>query len=161
MQRTEKIDISKIEDIFDTIFKEDVVVYESISADNSDLLCFKDIESLRKNFYSKVDNNICSSNYALYYPNANGYFYKEKIKLDPELCNGATYKYSPSGWGLIHIQITLTNKPSIELRVAVNSAKRAQNWSSTCGELKDPDLWDWKYVERQARRIIRILKQCA
>lgn len=161
MQRTEEIDISKIGDIFDSIFKEDVVIYESDSAFDSDLLHFEDIQSLKKHFDAAVVNGSFSSNYALYYPKANGYFHKKKVRLNPESCDGATYRYTASGWGVIHVQISLRDKPVVEVRVAVNSAKRAANWSATYSELKDPELWDWKYVEKQTRRIIKVLKQCA
>jgi len=161
MQRTENIDISKIGEIFDSIFQESVVVYESDSGFDSDLLCFDDIQSLKKHFDATANNGSFSSSYALYYPDTNGYFHSKKIILNPEKCDGATYRYSASGWGIIHLQISLREKPSIEVRVSVNSAKRAANWSSTYSELKDPNLWDWKYVEKQARRIIRVLKLCA
>lgn len=161
MQRTEKIELSKVEKIFDSIFKENVIVCENYSAFDSKLLQFDDLQSLKNHFNSKVELNVLSSDYALYYPNAKGYFYKEKINLNPESCDGAMHRYTASGWGVIHVHIDLRNKPIIEVRVAVNSAKRAENWSTTYSELKSPDLWDWKYVEKQTRRIIRVLKQCA
>lgn len=99
MQRTEKIELSKVEKIFNSIFKEDVIVYENYSAFDSKLLQFDDLQSLKNHFNSKIELNALSSDYALYYPNAKGYFYKEKINLTPGSCDGATHRYTASGWG--------------------------------------------------------------
>jgi len=161
MQRTEKIHLSKVEDIFDSIFTENVIVYQSDSAFETELLKFETKDQLNDDLISAIENGAFSSNYAIYYPEAKGCFYNQKVVLNPEKCDGATFRYTASGWGVIHIQISLRNNPEIEVRIAVNSAKRASNWSETYSELKDPDLWDWKFVEKQARRLIRVLKKCA
>lgn len=160
MQRTEKIDISKVEEVFESIFKEPVTVYQSDSDPETELLKFETKEQLNNHFISSIEKGNFSSNYAIYYLEAKGYFHHKKVVLNPEKCNGATYRFSASGWGVIHLQISLRNKPELEIRISVNSEKRASNWSGTHSELKSPDLWSWKFVEKQARRLIRVLKQC-
>jgi hypothetical protein len=44
---------------------------------------------------------------------------------------------------------------TLECRVAVNTEKRANSWKETYPKMQDPRLWQWKVVERNARRIFR------
>lgn len=161
MQRTEEIEVSKIGDIVSAIFQEPAIAYEDYSAFDTELQIYDSESSLNSAIEEAVKNNDYSANFAIYYPEAKGYFFKERKTLNPEKCNGATFRFVSSGWGLFHLQIDLRNKPKVVVRVTVNSAKRAGAWSHTYPELKEPELWDWKYVEKQARRMIRVLKKCA
>jgi hypothetical protein len=65
------------------------------------------------------------------------------------------------GWGLIQLQIDYKAAPVIDCRFAVNTKKRAQAWAQTFPELGTPEQWEWKAVERQARRLIRVLRHGA
>jgi hypothetical protein len=161
MQRTEKIDISKIGNIVRSIFKEPAIAYEDYSKFDTELKKYVCEEALLDAINEAVKSESHSANFALYYPEAKGYFFEEKKAVNPVKCNGATYRYVASGWGLVHLQIDLRKKPFSEVRVAVNTAKRAETWFPTCPEFNEPSLWDWKYIEKQARRIIGTLKQSA
>lgn len=161
MQRSEKIDVSALDDIVISIFQENAIAYEDYSTFDSDLKKYENAELVLEAIEQAIQTNTHSVNFAVYYPDAQGYFIKEKRKLNPEKCNGATFRYIASGWGLVHLQIDLRAKPIAIVRVAVNSEKRAQASASTYPEFKDPSEWDWKYIESQARRIIRVLRKCA
>ena len=161
MQRNEIIEFPKLEEIVSSIFEEPAIAYEDYSEYDSELEEFDSKETVLKKIESAKENGAFSVNFAIYYPAANGYFYKEKKALNPEKCNGATYRYVANGWGLIHLQIDLRDKEKPEVRVAVNTLKRATAWEPTYPEFKEASLWDWKFVEKQARRLIRVLKKCA
>lgn len=161
MQRTEVIDLSKIDNIVNSIFKEHVVAYEDYSKFDSELEKYECEEALCEAIYKAVKGDSHSIHFALYYPEAKGHFFEEKKKLNPEKCNGAAYRYIANGWGLIHLQIDLRKKPHLEVRITVNTSKRAETWFPNYPELNEPSLWDWKFVEKQARRIITALKKCA
>jgi hypothetical protein len=161
MQQVQEIEISKMNDIVNSIFQVPAIAYEDYSDLDSDLKKYDSKESLLKAIDEANTRNAHSANFAIYYPEAKGHFFKEKKSVNPEKCNGASYRYIASGWGLVHLQIDLRKKPIVKVRVAVNTATRAETWSATSPEFKDPSLWDWKYVEKQTRRIIRVLKQCA
>ena len=161
MQRSELVELSKIGSIVDSIFQEPAIAYEDYSDFDSELKKFDGKQPLLDRIGEAVASNARSVSFAIYYPEAKGYFFKERKYLNPEKCNGATYRFTASGWGLVHLQIDLKSKSVAEIRVTVNSAKRAEAWLSTCPEYKDPSLWDWKYVEKQARRIIRVLRKFA
>ncbi len=160
MQKTETVEISKLGEIISSIFVEPAIVYESDSEFDSSLKKYESKESLLKVIDQSIQTNLPFINFAIYYPNAKGYVFDEKVKLNPEVCNGATFRYSTCGWGLIQLQIDLLNKPMVEVRVAVNTQKRAEEWSANYPKFKSPSLWDWKLVEKQARRIIKSLKNC-
>jgi hypothetical protein len=161
MQRTEIVEFPRLEEIVGSIFEEPATAYEDYSEFDSELKEFDSKEAVLNKIESAKENGAFSVNFAIYYPAANGYFYKEKKSLNPEKCNGATYRYVANGWGLIHLQIDLRDKEKPEVRVAVNTLKRATAWEPTYPELKAANLWDWKLVEKQARRLINVLKKCA
>ncbi|WP_144395071.1 hypothetical protein [Pleionea sediminis] len=161
MQRAEEIEVSKIGDIVSAIFSEPAVAYQDYSDFDSELKQYKTEEALLRGISSAIDGNAHSANFSIYYPEAKGYFFSERKSLNPAKCNGATFRYVASGWGLIQLQIDLKNKLKPAVSVSVNSQKRAEAWFQTYPEFKEPSLWEWKYVEKQARRIIRVLKQCA
>ena len=161
MQRTEEIDVTDLGVIVTSIFQETAIAYEDYSSFDSVLKKYKSAESVQGAIEQAILNNASSINFAIYYPDSKGYFLEEKKSLDPEKCNGASFRYVASGWGLIHLQIDLRNKPLANVRVTVNSEKRAHAWASSHPKYQDPSEWDWKYVESQARRLIRVLRKCA
>ena len=85
---------------------------------------------------------------------------KKKTKLVPEKCNGAKIRYSVEGWGLIQFQLWL-KESGLFCDINSNSEKRALKWESTSPELLSPNLWNWKEVQSQCRRLNRVLKQNA
>ena len=42
--------------------------------------------------------------------------------------------------------------------MAVNTHKRAQAWEPTYEDFGPVDAWNWKAVERECRRLIRVLR---
>lgn len=96
-----------------------------------------------------------SVGFAIHFPETRGYTEKERVGLDPRRCKGHTFRYSIQGWGVIFLQLDFYGLPEIECYISCNSQKRAEAWSDTYAELKSPDLWDWKAVERSCRRLIR------
>jgi hypothetical protein len=96
---------------------------------------------------------------AVEFRDVKGHVRTRRIALKPEKCEGATWRETVEGWGLVHVQFAFLKDGLVECRVAVNSDKRAAAWASTNPDLRDPKLWDWKVVEKHARRLIRILRQ--
>jgi len=97
----------------------------------------------------------------VYYAAALGHVQTRTIALQPEKCGGAAWRETVEGWGLIQVQLQYKVGADVECRVAVNSEKRANAWAQTYPELRSPSLWNWKLVEKQARRLIRVLRSGA
>ena len=159
MQRSEVIPVEKVSSLLSCIFQEPAIAYQNYSDFDSNLHKYNSAEQLLEAINHAIDIKSHSANFVIYYPQSNGFIYEEKISLNPAKCNGSTFRYVLNGWGLIALQLDLRNLTSVNITVSVNSQKRAEAWWATCLDFKDPALWDWKFVERQARRTIRVLSK--
>lgn len=161
MQREEKINSERVEDIIDAIFVGQPEIYEADSAPDEELKTFANKSDLMGYISGERAKGFKSISFGIYYSDAGGLIDKKVVKLNPGKCDGATKRYSLTGWGIIFLQMSYKEKGLVSCRFAVNSHKRAAGWESMYPELKSADLWDWKLVEKHARRLIRVLKNCA
>ena len=120
----------------------------------------KGSQELRQEIDELINTDAPFFQFAFYYPASEGFVEKQRVSLNPKKCNGHTFRFSIKGWGLIYLQFH--RKPQgIECRAAVNTEKRANSWKDTYLDLKEPSLWQWKVVEKNARRIIRVINKIA
>lgn len=98
----------------------------------------------------------------LYAHGAGGQFFARRTNLNPECCDGATFRYCAEGWGLI--QLYLEPPRECHLRSSHtnhNSAKRAAAWSDTRENLGSPSDWDWARVSSFSARLNRFIRSLA
>jgi hypothetical protein len=111
-----------------------------------------------------IEHTIAAGNkglfYDVYYPDTAGFVGKRTIRFN-QTYNGQTSREEMEGWGLIQLQGNVENASVIRCRIAVNTQKRAQAWAGTYLTMRNPQEWNWKAVERHARRIIRRMKKIA
>ena len=160
MQREETINSENIGEIIDAVFVGEPEIYEADSAPDEELKSFSDKSILMDYISNELAKGYKFISFGIYYPDAGGVTESRVVNLNPEKCDGATKRYSFSGWGIVFLQMTYQEDKQVSCRVTVNSQKRASSWESTYPELKSADLWDWKLVEKHARRLIRVLKKC-
>ena len=162
MQRKEILSAKDLQLVVDSIFAVgSPTVYETFSRFDSDTLSFCDANKLCEYLALPRSKKGSFLGFSIYFPDAHGFVEKIRINLDPRRCKGYTFRYETHGWGLIQFQVDLQDAPNIACRVAVNSQKRANMWVDTYPELRSPDLWDWKVIEKHARRMIRTLRRYA
>lgn len=132
------------------------IVYESESHLDCKLRTFSNANEI-VNAYKEVENRKHSPFFqiACYHSSFAGKVLKEKTKLLPEFCNGHTFRYSVSGWGLFYLQFggitgTKTITPSCFTH---NSEKRAHNWDDVYKELGKASDWDWHAISKSSRLI--------
>lgn len=161
MQTTHTISLEQLKEIADAIFDQGpVVVKEAYSEYDCPTREFLTADALMENMANgPILKGKAFFSYALYYPEAKGFVYEERIKLIPEKCHGHTFRFSQNGWGLIQLQCNFRHYPEIECRVAVNTSTRAFNWKQTYPEYKNPALWDWKIIEKKAGKLLRLVKK--
>ena len=147
--------------LIDSTFEGQPAVFESYSKYDSDTSRFERPEDLKKYIESERNEGERFIDLSIHYPETKGVVHKERINLNPTKCNGAKLRFRANGWGLIQFQLDFKESEKLECRIAVNSEKRALNWSSAYPDLQYPALWDWKMVEKNARRLIRVLRKCA
>ena len=162
MQTTRIINEHNIGEVLVSVYKEgNPVAYQADSEYGEDLKVFNSKEELAKEIKRLIQEKKPFLQFALHYPDSDGYVEKQRINLDPRVCKGHTFRFSARGWGLIYLQFDTKKNEGIECRVAVNTEKRANSWKDTYPSLKDPAMWNWKVVARNARRIIRVINKVA
>jgi hypothetical protein len=161
VQRTDTVPATYLPTILAAALDGAASVYEAYSEYEHKIRSFKDHESLLHYLGSKQKDDRRQIALAVYFNEAKGYVRTRRIQLIPEKCNGATWRETVEGWGLVHVQMTFLADRAVECRVAANSQERASGWASNNPDLRDPALWDWKVVDKHARRLIRVLRQGA
>jgi hypothetical protein len=86
-----------------------------------------------------------------------------RIELRADVAGPGAFREFIEGWGVIQLQFTLGLHQTVgESRVACNSEARAHNWADTYRDtMGDPAAWDWSAVQREYRRVGRLIRQRA
>jgi len=160
MRTSQQITWDQLRAIVEAVYEQGpVVVREADSAVGCATKQFADARDLLEGLKFEPGIGEESRQYALYYPEAKGYCYEERIALDPRRCKGATFRICQRGWGLIQLQCNFRKHPWIECDIAANSEERAIAWSGTYPECRSPAAWDWAVVNKKAGRLIRLLRR--
>ena len=117
---------------------------------------FSSPEEIRAKVASCAKEGIHSYAFALWYPSMKGSIHERKITLDPPR-EGKSFRYSLSGWGIIHLHLYFTAPDKLQCRVAVNTQARAESRESRFPNLGAASEWDWAVVETCAFRLSRQL----
>ncbi|MEM6637134.1 MAG: hypothetical protein AAF667_14730 [Pseudomonadota bacterium] len=162
MQRTETIRDSDLSQVIEAFFQEYAIAFEhGASTYGAPPQEYSDAGAVRDYVRSVFERGYKLALVSVYYPAANGRLWRKETTVDPARFNGANIRHEVAGWGMIQIIIRNGSDPMIEVEISVNSAKRAENWANNIAEMGPADAWDWKIVERNARRAIRALRKCA
>lgn len=163
MQRTEIINKEKLFELIEFILSDSMTeLYESYSEMEKELVRINNFSEFKHYFKHSTSEKKVQLGFGIYNPECKGKFSITKLKLNPKYCNGKTYRNRIDGWGIIFIHLNLLNTENeIECRISVNSKTRAENWKNTNPEFGNPELWEWKIIESNARKIINRLKNYA
>src|SRR5262249_37587762 len=128
MQTVQRILVAHLHAIVNAIFDQrPVVVKQAYSDFDCPLKEFSDANAMLVDLRCQPGQKPVFSHYAVYYPEAKGYTFENRISLKPKSCDGHTFRYALEGWGLIHLRCDFRHYPTIECRIAVNSEPRADN----------------------------------
>ena len=160
MQRTEIIDKNQLFELIEHILSDSKTeLYKSYSEMEKELVRINNYSEFKDYFHHSISENKKQFGFGIYLPESKGKFSITKLKLDPKYCEGKTYRNRIDGWGIIFVHLNLlNNEKEIECRISVNSKKRTENWKNTNPEFGNPELWEWKIIESNARKIIKQLK---
>jgi hypothetical protein len=160
MQTTQTISESQLDDVLASIFDSgDPVVKEAYSDFDAPTNTFPTLEALRNDIDYTPGQKRKFFYYSIYYPAARGSVLEKRIELKPGAVKNHTHRFCQEGWGLVFLQITFDHPGTVECRVAVNSEKRANNWSDTIDRFGDLDAWDWDVIKLHAGRLTRLLRK--
>ena len=156
------ISIDDVPRMFEAVFAPgQAAVFTSDSEPGTETHAFASPAELATHFSSCIHSGKTYIAYAVHYPDTGGFVEDRRVSLNPQKCNGHTFRYSVGGWGVIHVQFHISKSSQVTCSVSVNSRARATAWFDTYPELKNPDLWHWPMVEKHARRLLRRLKDLA
>lgn len=87
-------------------------------------------------------------------------FVPRRVSLDPRFCDGATFRYSADGWGLVQLYLHSVEKSGAlrNSHTNHNSEKRAKAWEATYSELGRIDSWDFKRISSFSSRLNRYIR---
>lgn len=105
---------------------------------------------------SCVEAGVHNYAFGLWYASMKGRAIERQVALDPPR-DGKTFRYSLSGWGIIHLHLYFTAVHPLQCRVVVNSEARARAREDRYPELGPTSEWDWRVVETYAFRLSRKL----
>ncbi|MDB6026441.1 MAG: hypothetical protein JWM68_2664 [Verrucomicrobiales bacterium] len=96
----------------------------------------------------------------LYVIGAGPPFVPKRIRLNPEACGGATFRYAAEGWGLIQLYLSSAKPTRLEVsHTNHNSLKRATAWAPTIQDLASPEAWDFARIISFSSRLNRTIKK--
>src|SRR5262245_29429201 len=134
-------------------------VYTRYSELEKEVEVFKSANELCAHIMKERNKGETALQYAIYYPDMNGFINTRIIHIKPEVYGKNTFRYAVQGWGLIYFFCNFLDSSTVECEISVNLKKRAELWSQTgTPELKDPKLWSWPDVEKYSRRLTRYLR---
>jgi hypothetical protein len=160
MRGTRPMSLASVDSLMRTVFAtgkptvmENYSAYEApplVFTNHTDVLSFAEAESSK---------HAGAVSIAIHYPDMQGRLGVTRVSLNPEMCQGATYRFCCEGWGVIYTFLPVAAPVGIAPFVSANSEKRAMSLASTYPEWGSPQMWDWTAVSRHLRRLRRALRQ--
>jgi hypothetical protein len=90
----------------------------------------------------------------LYVRGASPSFTPRRIELNPDACDGATFRYNAEGWGLVQLYLGAERADYVSSsHTNHNSEKRAQIWYPTTKLEPGPDAWDFRAITAFSSRL--------
>lgn len=137
-------------------------IFELSSRFDSELAEFSSLSDVERHF----DINDWASTerpsllLTIYAADANGPLSFRRIALDSTECDGAKFRYSCDGWGLIQLYLESPRQGNLRnSHTHHNSEKRAGNWSPTYPEMGDAADWNWAAVNSFSRKLNRFIRK--
>src|SRR6266436_8368118 len=152
MRATEPMSLASVDALMRTVFATGTpTVMENYSAYEATPLCFATHVDVLKFAEVEASKHAGAVSIAIHYPDMQGRLGVRRISLNPETCEGATYRYCCEGWGVIYAYLPVAAPVGITSFISANSERRAMNWASTHPEWDPSQTWDWVAVGNHLR----------
>lgn len=98
----------------------------------------------------------------LYVLGAGPPFSPRRVSLNPDLCDGARFRFAAEGWGLVQLYLTSLNKNQLgNSHTNHFSSKKAEVWAPVRPEVENPAVWDFKRINSFSSRLNREIRKRA
>jgi len=96
----------------------------------------------------------------LYVIGAGPAFEPRRVELNPNLCDGATFRYSAEGWGLVQLYLTAPTANGLNSSHTNHlKAKGAEKWAPLSPQKGAAERWDFKKIAAFSSRLNRQIKK--
>jgi hypothetical protein len=135
-------------------------VFESYSPLGEEIAEFKSIDDLS----ARYPIGVCRGSgpsvlLQLVPPSASHQFSIRRISLQPELCDGNTFRYAVEGWGLINLHLGgIGPQGLVNSHSNHNTEARARKWLETHRELGPIELWNWQEITAVSSALNRFIR---
>jgi hypothetical protein len=143
------------------VFKQSACrVFESYSPAGEEIAEFKSIDDLS----ARYPMGICRGSgpsvlLQLIPPSASVQFSIRRISLQPELCEGHTFRYAVEGWGLINLHLGgIGPQGLVNSHSNHNTEARARKWLETHRELGPIELCNWREITTISSALNRFIR---
>ena len=162
MQREDFLPQSAVPDFVTAVCTDASAIYEAYSDFERPTRVFQSEEELNGFIAAGRRNGKVYYTLVAHYDGTGGSARTRRFDLVPGKCNGAKWRETTEGWGLVSVQLTYQQDGRAKCSVSANSQKRAAAWAATMMDrLGSPDEWNWPTVEKHTRRLIRRLRSAA
>jgi hypothetical protein len=154
---------SDIEAVLGYVFAScEFTVYEAYSEPEAELRTFGNAAELAKLYPLGLCQGTAPSVLLHLVAKNSGAVTVERFALEPIKCNGKTYRYRSSGWGLIQLHLGgIGPKGLVPSHTNHNSQARALKWAPTYPELPSPSTWNWQAVQAASSKLNRFIRKQA
>lgn len=143
--------------LVDSIFNAGEPLVASSESDlGQSLERFASAADVKKKAEQCIKDGVSNYGFGLWYPSMKGCVSERKVTLNPPR-DGHEYRYSLSGWGLIRLQLYVTEPNTLQCRVVAGSQAKARSREKKYPEQGKVSDWDWREVETYAFRLSRQL----
>lgn len=141
-------------------------VYESYSEFERPLRRFSspdEVLALFERRHPSTDEKTRSVHLQLYVLGAGPRFSPCRVSLNPEHCDGATFRYRAEGWGLVQLYLESLWRGRLENSHTNHfSQKAAGAWTPVVPEASsEPNAWDFKRIHSFSSRLNREIRKRA
>jgi hypothetical protein len=143
------------------VFKQSACrVFESYSPPGEEIAEFKSIEDLS----ARYPVGVCRGSgpsvlLQLVPPSASHHFTIRRISMQPELCEGHTFRYAVEGWGLIQLDLGgIGPQGLVNSHSNHNTEARARKWLETHRELGPIESWNWREITVVSSALNRFIR---
>ena len=96
----------------------------------------------------------------LYVLGAGPPFTPQRVSLSPKSCDGATFRYTADGWGLVQLYLRAPARSGLEVSTTNhNTQKRAETWAPVIRDQSDVGSWDFKRITAFSSRLNRDIRK--
>ncbi len=137
-------------------------IYELGSEPSCDLRHFRSSEEVLSLFDNPYPNGKQrhSIHLQLYVKGTGPEFVPTRISLDPDVCNGHTFRYSAEGKGLVQLYLSTLDENSLRSSHTNHfSQKGAEKWSDESEDLRNASSWDFKAITSFSSKLNRFIRK--